>query len=413
MKTEDLQFLYPTAEVSALRRKEQKKSRVRRLVAAGLWLLAVGLSVWRSQHPQLQESIARTAPGDGQQNYRLEFQWKGEHYRATFENHERQLTETELNEAADRLIAALPRLMLGEQQTAEAIISDLVLPEKVDGYPFLLSYHFSEQSPVAVGGRILRTAQAQPFSLLVRLSYGDWQRDWVWEAVVAGLPGQAAGIEERVGRLLQQAEQSDRYVSQIGLPQQLDDSPLRWPKRAVSPLFIGFWGALLWLTMELTGRERVKKRCRQQQEELDRAYPKLVERLLLYTKAGYKGWQVFERLVQAGKADGLSAVLRLRLQRMLGQIHRGIPVAEAYESFGLSCRSGRYRQLMRLLSDDLHKGQADLEQQLEAEIRRSNRERLERAASAGEKLGTKLIFPTVGLLVICMALIMVPFLTQL
>lgn len=411
MRSEDWEYIYPSEDGEQLYRRQKRRNRRRRSIYLLILATLAAGSLWQSRHLAERTSLTRPAIGEGSREERMIFEWKGRQYETTIENRERHISEAECETMAAELIKVLPEIMLGDGQDAQEIREKLYLPERVEHYPFELTYFFSEGAPVLLSGEVKRDTRPQPFDLMVELRYGDWSKQWQWQGQVAAVEEGAQSARAEATALLQQAEQANRFETEFPLPQQMNGERLRWVEKLPSPWLILLWGGVIWLVYEVSLKERARRLCLQRQQELETAYPKLVERLLLYHQAGFLGWQVFERLALAG--NDLPAALIVRIRLLSARINRGLPITEAYDEFARSCRSQPYRHLMQLLSDELQKGHRDLEQQLRTEIRRANRERLDAAAKAGERLGTRLLFPMVLLLVICMALVMIPFLVQL
>lgn len=411
MRSEDWEYIYPSEDGQSLYLRQKRRNR-RRRVACIIMLAAVTAGIfWQNRHVTERTSLTRPAIGAGSREERLVFEWKGREYETAIENRERRLSEEECEKLAAELTERLPKILLGEGQEAQHITRNLFLPEQVEGYPFELTYFFSEGAPVMPSGEVKRDIRPQSFDLLVDIRYADWSKQWQWQAQAAAMEEGEQTTQAAATALLQQADQSHRFRAEIPLPQQMNGEPLRWIKELPSPWIVLLWGGLLWVVYEFSLKEKERRLCMVQQQELEAVYPTLVERLLLYHQAGFSGWQIFAQLALNG--NGLPPSLIIRIQLLSARIKRGLSITEAYDEFARSCRSQSYRHLMQLLSDEMQKGYRDLPQQLRTEIWRANRERLDAAAKAGERLGTRLLLPMVLLLVICMALVMIPFLVQL
>ena len=92
----------------------------------------------------------------------------------------------------------------------------------------------------------------------------------------------------------------------------------------------------------------------------------------------------------------------------LREMDAGTGEAAAYERFGQRCGLPGYIKMGSLLAVNLRKGTADLRQSLEKEAGLALEERKNNALKAGERAGTKMLFPMILMLGVVIVILVVP-----
>ena len=111
-----------------------------------------------------------------------------------------------------------------------------------------------------------------------------------------------------------------------------------------------------------------------------------------------------ESLENGGRRrEGFEEILRL-----CSDMEKGLSEAEAYESMGRRACEIRYRTFAALLVQNMRRGSRELIDLLSGEADEAFEERKRKARILGEKAGTKLIFPTMLMLLVVIAVIMTP-----
>ena len=89
-------------------------------------------------------------------------------------------------------------------------------------------------------------------------------------------------------------------------------------------------------------------------------------------------------------------------------MEKGISELEVYESFGLRTGLVHYKKLMSLFVSDQRRGSIRLLEAMEQELYEAWEEQKRKIRQQGEKIGTKLLAPMMGMLAVVFVMIMVP-----
>lgn len=160
-------------------------------------------------------------------------------------------------------------------------------------------------------------------------------------------------------------------------------------------------------------KEKAKKQQELVRKEMQRDYPDIVQKLVLFLRAGFTIRKAMEKI-----ADGY---LRSRekyhakersayeeIVRTCKEMQGGIYEAEAYERFGTRCGISQYKILSVLLVQNLKKGNQNLLELLEREEAVAEDERKRSAKVRGEEASTKLLLPMVLQLIVVLMILMIP-----
>ena len=220
------------------------------------------------------------------------------------------------------------------------------------------------------------------------------------------------------------------------LPQELNGKKLLWHK----PYAVDGWsvtgiGAVMGILLLLNENSKRKERLKRREEEMIRDYPLILNKMILYMRAGISSRMALRRIVTEyldekeekarknhykqnkkpklflNKKDRNQDITRAafeELSRMYFEMEQGIPEETAYERFGMRCGNMQYRTFSMLLIQNLKKGSSKFLTALEKECRDAFEERKRRALLDGEEAGTKLLIPMVIMLLIVLMIIIVP-----
>jgi hypothetical protein len=236
-------------------------------------------------------------------------------------------------------------------------------------------------------------------------------------------------LENQMMSKLQQADEDSKYEEVLVLPEKLGDSKVTWanntPSQSMLLLFLGvILSALVPALMDKNKKESEEKGRLQ----LQRDYPEIVSKLQLLLNAGMTTRGAWERIVldylrmkeqriESEKKSKrylfkkIKTYERPAYEQMLitkRELDNGQSEGASYERFGKRCKAISYIRFSSLITQNLKMGSKGLAQLLESEARSAFEERKEQAKQLGEKASTKLLAPTMGMLVVILCIIMVP-----
>jgi len=155
---------------------------------------------------------------------------------------------------------------------------------------------------------------------------------------------------------------------------------------------------------------QMQQNVRKRDEELCKDYPEMVEQFVLLVGAGMTIKSAWIKMTD----DYQSGLDRKQAKRYLyeemsvteREMQNGMGEERAYELFakrtGILC----YMKFSALLTQNLRKGSADMLRLLEQEAQDAFQKRKEQAKEAGEKAGTKMLFPMMLMLLIVFVMIL-------
>lgn len=329
----------------------------------------------------------------------------------------RTLSQAEVEALADAFLEDIETYILGENQDIRHISTDLKLEEAYEGFPFEVRWESSREEALDSSGKVGNVEAAVPLELRLTLSYRDYKRT---ETLQAAVEPAALSREEQeyleLKEYLLVTEEESRGKEAWSLPEEWQGKKIEWNLETKDySLFL--WAAtpavamLIYLFADKDLHEELEKRRR----SLQREYPELVHKLLLYVGAGMTIRGAFKKIggdyekkkQKNGKVQpGCEEVLYT-----CRELQGGVSEGAAYEHFGKRAGSREYIRLGTLLGQNLKRGNSTLLERLREEAEKSSGESLLRVRKLGEEAGTKLLFPMVMMLAVVMIMIMVPAFT--
>ncbi len=325
----------------------------------------------------------------------------------------RSYTETEIEEMFARAAKALPEACLGEMP-ADHVDGDVRFPASLEGLPFTVSWFTDRPDVIGWDGVLLDGADpgGTPVTLTAAVSFGEDTREE--EIAIRVYPRVLTDTELRRKQILDaiSAENSPESENLV-LPAAIDGKRTVWERaggdKGLSLLLTGFIVSILLIFSGIRNRETETER---KKEEMLMDYPHIVSRLVLLLCAGLSMRSAFGKMASDYKSslenggrrrEGFEEILR-----MCADMEKGLSETEAYENMGRRAGEIRYRTFATLLVQNMRRGSRELIDLLSGEAEEAFEERKRKARVLGEKAGTKLIFPTMLMLLIVIAVIMTP-----
>lgn len=323
------------------------------------------------------------------------------------------LTENEVWILSEELWDRLPEYVLGENEALDRVSSDLALEESYDDYPFMLEWE--SRSPAIVGstGRVYPVETEVPVEMVVRMSYEETVREEVLPIKVVP-PALSAEEQEHAALedLLLQSEYENRREEMWNLPDEWKGERVSWQQEVKD------YSVVLWVLTIVTAvsvyamsDQDLHKQQEQRKKEMQRDYPDIVHKLVLYAGAGMTTRGAFQKIAGDYEQKAAGKDLKPAYEEMLyacRELHSGVSEATAYEHFGKRTGLQEYIRLSTLLTQNLKKGNSALLERLREEAERAGEERLQSCKRLGEEAGTKLLVPMVLMLLVVMVMIMIP-----
>ncbi|MCR4588947.1 MAG: type II secretion system F family protein [Lachnospiraceae bacterium] len=391
------------------------------MVLAALFLGMV-LSVQSRQEGLLKENqrILRNKEGKGNAYLSLKYRDEtGKEGETRLVVEARHYDGEELEELYGSFERTLIRTVMGANKEAVNVTEDLTFPEKIEPYPFVLSWESSIYSIVNTEGEISQkglTAYMEKEGkdsaiviVTVTISYDDFTRKRVYGfRIYPRILSETEALKQAVEEGLRSSEESTRTQEVYYLPDRIGEHTLRYEEKKENPalpvtlLLLAVAVGIFFLSdVDLAGK------AARRQEVLSGEYADFASRLALYLSCGLTVRGAFFRIA-ADYGDRKNDPIAEEVQQACHEMESGISETVVYDQFGKRCRGSSYRRLSGLLIQNLKKGSSSLAGMLRLETQEAFEERKRNAKARGEEAGTKMLGPMMLMLLVVMAMILVP-----
>ena len=227
-------------------------------------------------------------------------------------------------------------------------------------------------------------------------------------------PRPLSPAEDAAEKLKDLVEESNPETEEkVNLPEQIDGKTIKWSSKTDKTGYIilisGFIASLLIGAAGIRKKDNDKNR---KAESMMCDYPNIVNKLVLLLNAGLSTRLAVKRIALDYKKSALSEKKVKwgyeEIYRTYTEMSMGISERDAYINMGKRALIPKYKALSTLLVQNLLRGSRELIGILEEEADNAFEDRKKRAKIAGEKAGTKLLFPMLIMLGIVLIVITVP-----
>jgi hypothetical protein len=148
---------------------------------------------------------------------------------------------------------------------------------------------------------------------------------------------------------------------------------------------------------------------RQRLEVYEKEYAEIVSKFTMLLTAGMSIRNAWERIVfmNQKEASNTNSIYR-EMQQALLEMQKGVSELEVYERFGRRIGLIHYKKLMALFIQEKKRGSTNLLETMNREMLQAWEERKRKTRQQGEKIGTKLLLPMMGMLSVVFVIILVP-----
>ena len=311
--------------------------------------------------------------------------------------------------ASEELEKTLP----GEGNETDRVVRDVPVPSALSGNPAELEWSSSHPAVLSSEGKIGTVPEeGETVTLTCRMSLQDYEDHYLLQVRV--FPKEK---KDDAGKLMTAAEKlnADPEGTRYYLPEELEGRKVIWyekPESKAAVLSVIFLLAAVFLIIRR--RKRTEEEQKKRNEELKRAYPELISRILLLLCAGLSLRRAIYRIAsgyEERKRSGLPVSDKAMFEetvKVCADLNNGISEPEAYERMGDRCADAGYRTLMVMLARGVTRGTAGLVGTLEQEAAASFEDSKRRAKAAGDLAAVKLLLPMALMLVVVMAIVLIP-----
>lgn len=373
--------------------------------------IGMGIGAYRDARIQNGYELARNSVGEGAYKQDVIASMKGyEKIPVTVTVEEEKLSKEEAEEKLVKAEKLLDDILKGDNESLSQVTGNLNfadrIPEtsvEVEWLSKNFEYFYSD------GTRREDMEISEPIELQVSaiLSCQEYFRDY--ETVITLLPQEVTEKEKFVKYIEQQSGQ-DRESKVLVLPKTYQKNSITWKKPMDHTFLLVFFLTVLSVVLLRAGRirdGREEKRLRL--EELEKDYAQIVSKFTMLLSAGLSVRNAWERIVGLyhGTQGERKAVYK-EMNQALKEMQKGVPELEVYERFGIRVGQVHYKKMMALFISDKKRGSINLLEAMEQEMMQAWEEQKRKTRQQGEKIGTKLLIPMMGMLSVVFIMILVP-----
>lgn len=330
----------------------------------------------------------------------------------------RELSEQEVSDLRAKFEEQLPLLILGENTSLQQVTKDLTLEESYEGYPFSVEWHSDYPEIITAGGRVdVMGVDSATVRLTAEIFFGDNEEllsESEFSVCVVQPPLTAEEkLQQELENILAEQEKTSRSEASWQLPESYQGKKIQWRQMKPDYGWLLWVGALLVSVLIFFFADKdVHGNLVARRAVMKRAYPDVVQKLVLYMGAGLtvrgaiqKIGSIYEQEKKSGKAE---MPIYEEILYACRELRSGVSEGAVYEHFGKRTGLQEYVRLSTLLMQNLKKGNNTLLQRLREEADRACTEQLQNSRRLGEEASTKLLLPMVLMLGVVMLLIMIP-----
>lgn len=323
---------------------------------------------------------------------------------------EEALSEKEAKIKLDEAAVLLEEILKDKNGSLSNVTKDLNFAESIPGSPVLVEWTEKQWDYFDSDGALQKEIELKEpveLELAAVLSCQGYFKDY--RAIVRLMPKVKTEEEKFAGYVLQETKKQQE-PSVLILPREYEGRTILWRK----PLDLTFL-YLLALTaasvifLKAGGKRDEQEEKKRRKEEMEKDYAEVVGKFTMLLSAGLSVRNSWERIVLLyGKRQGKKRIVYEEMGRSFQEMQKGIPELEAYERFGVRTGLVHYKKLMSLFVSDQRRGSIRLLEAMEQELYEAWEEQKRKIRQQGEKIGTKLLAPMMGMLAVVFVMIMVP-----
>lgn len=292
---------------------------------------------------------------------------------------------------------------------------DFRFPQSLEGNPVKISWSTGNPEILSWEGILGEDIpeKGENIEIVAFLSLGEGTE--IWQKKVTVYPPSLSEKKKLQKEIQKEAELLSENPSEpLYLPQTVRGEEIRYRKTGTETgRIICIMSLVLGLGVYPLQKEKDKKKQELVKKEMQRDYPDIIQKLVLFLRAGFTIRKAMEKIADGylrskEKYHAKERSAYEEIVRTCKEMQGGIYEAEAYERFGVRCGLSQYKVLSVLLVQNLKKGNQNLLELLEREEAVAEDERKRSAKVRGEEASTKLLLPMVLQLIVVLMILMIP-----
>lgn len=377
-------------------------------------LLGMGMAAVEKRSAKT-DYLERNPYGEGAYEETLQVELEGKQEEIQIYVEEQKYTEADkkryLKEAEKELNTWFQRVCGDKGEIRQS----LSFPDKLEQNPVTLSWSTSQPQILDWEG-VLGTGVAPKGEMVDLMCTITLEEEMeIWQKEVRVYPPRRTEKEALQEEIQVRAEKlSEENSKKMYLPETYQGEAVHYRRTA------GNTGYLVCVLSVLLGfgifplkkeRERQKEELRK--KEMQRDYPDVLDKLVLFLQAGFSIRKAMEKLAIDYQRNRQKYHMKERaayeeIVKTCREMEGGVYEADAYERMGKRCKISQYKILSVLLVQNLRKGNQNILELLEREAASAGEERKREARVRGEEASVKLLLPMIMQLMVVLVILMVP-----
>ena len=323
---------------------------------------------------------------------------------------ERMLNETEAKEELLKARDLISEFLKGENESLKKITTDLnfltEIPETsveiqwVDKAPDYFTFAGERRKEVVI-------TEPVEIKLSAILTCREFSEDY--ETTITLFPAAEDKVES-LQRLIKEENQQQVENKIFMLPDVYEGNSVTWRKKPDTTFLLVFLLMIMAVFLIKLGGKRDQESAKKDRLEfLEKEYAKLVSKFTMLLSAGLSIRNAWERIVLLYRRKGdTEGALFQELNWGFLQMQKGVSELEVYEAVGARFGNVHYKKLMAMFISDRKRGSVNLLDAMNQEMLSAWEEQKRKSRQHGEKIGTKLLIPMMGMLGIVLVIVMMP-----
>ena len=323
---------------------------------------------------------------------------------------ERMLNETEAKEELLKARDLISEFLKGENESLKKITTDLnfltEIPETsveiqwVDKAPDYFTFAGERRKEVVI-------TEPVEIKLSAILTCREFSEDY--ETTITLFPAAEDKVES-LQRLIKEENQQQVENKIFMLPDVYEGNSVTWRKKPDTTFLLVFLLMIMAVFLIKLGGKRDQESAKKDRLEfLEKEYAKLVSKFTMLLSAGLSIRNAWGRIVLLYRRKGdTEGALFQELNWGFLQMQKGVSELEVYEAVGARFGNVHYKKLMAMFISDRKRGSVNLLDAMNQEMLSAWEEQKRKSRQHGEKIGTKLLIPMMGMLGIVLVIVMMP-----
>ena len=323
---------------------------------------------------------------------------------------ERLLSETEAKEELSNAREQLAGFLKGENESLKKITSDLNFLTEIPETSVEIQWVDNASDYfTSAGKRRKEVVLTEPVEIRLSaiLTCQEFSEDY--ETTITLFPVETDTIGD-LHRLIEEENQQQAKNKAFMLPDVYNGNSVTWHKKLDTTFLLVFVLTIITVLLIKFGEKRDQENIKKERLELlEKEYAKLVSKFTMLLSAGLSIRNAWERIVLLYRKKGNTEdVLFQELNWGLLQMQKGVSELEIYEAVGVRFGNVHYKKLMAMFVSDRKRGSVNLLDAMSQEMLSAWEEQKRKSRQHGEKIGTKLLIPMMGMLGIVFVIVMMP-----